>query len=69
MRRRFTETVPGTKIFSMATPLFVPMIEEGFIFDDVSNAIIRTYLSDPGLEGIQALDPGMYSLSDNQEPD
>jgi len=25
--------------------LLVPMIEEGFIFDDISNAIIRTYLS------------------------
>ncbi|MEN8203818.1 MAG: aspartate/glutamate racemase family protein, partial [Bacteroidota bacterium] len=37
----------GSKIqvSSMATPLFVPMIEEGFVFDDISNAIIRSYLS------------------------
>lgn len=28
-------------VSSLATPLFVPMIEEGFIFDDISNAIIR----------------------------
>ena len=66
--KKITEAVPGTKIFSMATPLFVPMIEEGFIFDDVSNAIIRTYLSDPGLEGIQALILGCthYPIIRNQ---
>jgi glutamate racemase len=46
---------PGTSIVSLATPLFVPMIEEGFIFDDISNAIIRTYLSKSSLSGIEAL--------------
>ncbi len=40
---------------SMATPLFVPMIEEGFIFDDISNAIIRSYLSSPMLKDISSL--------------
>ena len=47
--------IPGTEVISLATPLLVPMIEEGFIYDDISNAIIRTYLSHPSLEGIQAL--------------
>ncbi len=58
----------GTKVFSMATPLFVPMIEEGFIFDDISNAIIRTYLSDPGLSNIEALILGCthYPIIRNQ---
>lgn len=46
---------PGTEVVAMATPLLVPMIEEGFIFDDISTAIIRTYLSDNRLSGIQAL--------------
>ena len=46
---------PNLDVVSMATPLLVPMIEEGFIFDDVSNAIIRTYLSDDALAGIDAL--------------
>lgn len=46
---------PGTEVISMATPLLVPMIEEGFIFDDISNAIIRTYLSNDMLSGIQGL--------------
>lgn len=46
---------PQTEVISMATPLLVPMIEEGFIFDDISNAIIRTYLSNEILSGIEAL--------------
>ncbi len=36
---------PGAKVASMATPLLVPMIEEGFVNDDISDAIIKTYLS------------------------
>ncbi len=52
----------------MATPLLVPMIEEGFIFDDISNAIIRTYLSNESLAGIQALILGCthYPIIKNQ---
>ena len=43
------------EVVSLATPLLVPMIEEGFVFDDISNAIIRAYLSDPILTGIETL--------------
>jgi glutamate racemase len=43
------------EVISMATPLFVPMIEEGFIYDDISNAIIRAYLSDKRFSGIHTL--------------
>ena len=59
---------PETQVVSMATPLLVPMIEEGFIFDDISNAILRTYLSDPSLNGIQALILGCthYPIIKNQ---
>lgn len=59
---------PATTVVSLATPLLVPMIEEGFIFDDISNAIIRTYLSDPSLEGINALILGCthYPIIKNQ---
>lgn len=58
----------ATTIVSLATPLFVPMIEEGFIFDDISNAIIRTYLSNESLNGIQALILGCthYPIIRNQ---
>jgi glutamate racemase len=59
---------PGTKIISMATPLLVPMIEEGFIFDDISNAIIRAYLSNQSFMGIEALILGCthYPIIKNQ---
>ena len=65
---KLKETSPGTKVVSLATPLLVPMIEEGFIFDDISNAIIRTYLSDPSLTGIEALILGCthYPIIKNQ---
>jgi glutamate racemase len=58
----------STKVVSLATPLLVPMIEEGFIFDDISNAIIRTYLSNESLSGIEALILGCthYPIIKNQ---
>ena len=46
---------PGLNVNSLATPLFVPMIEEGFVFDDISNAIIRSYLSRKEMAGIDTL--------------
>ena len=65
---KLKEKSPGTSVISMATPLLVPMIEEGFIFDDISNAIIRAYLSNPSLDGIQALILGCthYPIIRNQ---
>jgi glutamate racemase len=59
---------PETDVASLPTPLFVPMIEEGFIFDDISNAIIRTYLSDQKLTGIDSLILGCthYPIIRNQ---
>lgn len=43
------------ELVSLATPLLVPMIEEGIRSDDVSNSIINRYLNDPSLEGINSL--------------
>jgi glutamate racemase len=62
------QTNPGTIVSSLATPLFVPMIEEGFIFDDISNAIIRTYLSRHELNGIDGIILGCthYPIIKNQ---
>ena len=59
---------PHITVESLATPMLVPMIEEGFIFDDISNAIIRTYLSKPELSQIQALILGCthYPIIKNQ---
>jgi glutamate racemase len=58
----------GLSVSSMATPLFVPMIEEGFIFDDISNAIIRNYLSRNDLSDIESLILGCthYPIIKNQ---
>ena len=66
--KKIEEKSPATDVISLATPLLVPMIEEGFIFDDISNAIIRTYLSNDSLAGIQALILGCthYPIIRNQ---
>jgi glutamate racemase len=58
----------GIIVSSMATPLLVPMIEEGFIFDDISNAIIRNYLSRNDIADIDALILGCthYPIIKNQ---
>ena len=65
---KLRERSPSTFVISLATPLLVPMIEEGFIFDDISNAIIRAYLSDKSLVGIQSLILGCthYPIIKNQ---
>ncbi len=59
---------PGLNVSALATPLFVPMIEEGFVFDDISNAIIRSYLSRKELIGIETLILGCthYPIIRNQ---
>ena len=66
--KKIGEASPETKVVSLATPLLVPMIEEGFIFDDISNAIIRTYLTNDIFSGIQALILGCthYPIIRNQ---
>jgi glutamate racemase len=59
---------PHLSVASLATPMLVPMIEEGFIFDDISNAIIRSYLSKPDLSQIDSLILGCthYPIIKNQ---
>lgn len=59
---------PHVSVASLATPMLVPMIEEGFIFDDISNAIIRSYLSKPELAQIDSLILGCthYPIIKNQ---
>ncbi|MEX2371471.1 MAG: glutamate racemase [Bacteroidales bacterium] len=49
------DKAPSLTVRSLATPLFVPMIEEGFISDDISDAIIRAYLSRKELNDIDTL--------------
>ncbi len=42
-------------ISTLATPLLVPMIEEGFFNNNISQTIINSYLSNKKLKGINAL--------------
>lgn len=46
---------PNIRLASLATPLLVPMIEEGFVHDQISHSVIENYLSDPALQNIEAL--------------
>ena len=39
----------------LATPLLVPMIEEGFIHNNISHDIIANYLSDDQLKAIDSI--------------
>ena len=45
----------GVDLHSLATPLLVPMIEEGFFQNAISDDIIGTYLGNPALADIDAL--------------
>ena len=66
--KKILSQAPSLRVNSLATPLLVPMIEEGFVFDDISNAIIRSYLGRPELEGIHSLILGCthYPIIRNQ---
>ena len=43
------------EVYSLATPLLSPMIEEGFINEKIAEKIIQNYLEDPILEKIDSL--------------
>lgn len=45
----------GITLHSLATPLLVPIIEEGFHNGEISRKIIEKYLGDPVLKDLQAL--------------
>ncbi|MGB0427925.1 MAG: glutamate racemase [Flavobacteriales bacterium] len=53
--RKIKAKYPNLKHTELATPLFAKMIEEGFIDNTISKEIIKSYLSQPELEAIDAL--------------
>lgn len=53
--RKITSLEKSIKVFSLATPLLAPMIEEGFFNNKISKTIIDNYLSKKELKDIQAL--------------
>jgi len=54
-RKKIDQLDLGVDLHALATPLLVPMIEEGFFAGRVSEEIIRAYLDHPTLQGIDAL--------------
>ena len=53
--RQIAEAAPTVHLKSLATPLLAPMIEEGFYEGAVAEQVLRAYLDDPHLDGIDAL--------------
>ena len=54
-QEKLARRIPSAEVKSMATPMLVPMIEEGYAHDDISHALIDNYLSNPLLQDIDAL--------------
>jgi glutamate racemase len=52
---KFLSKSPNIKLNALATPLLVPMIEEGFIDNKISHDIIDNYLSEDPLTDISGL--------------
>lgn len=46
---------PNLQVEVLATPLLVPMIEEGYAHDNISHAVIENYLKNPKFKDIDAL--------------
>ncbi len=69
--QKVTDLQAGIFLQSLPTPLLVPMIEEGFHKNEVSEAIIASYLSQPLFDGINAMVLGCthYPLIKNQISD
>ena len=53
--KKLQEINPNISLASLATPLLVPMIEEGFYRNEISDQIIGQYLENPILENVEAL--------------
>jgi len=54
-KNKILEKSPQCSVTSLSTPLLAPMIEEGFINEEISKTIIHNYLSNSKLHGIEKL--------------
>ena len=56
------------EVHSLATPLLVPVIEEGFLNTPISHSVIEQYVTDPQLKDVEALVLGCthYPLAFNE---
>ena len=55
---KLAEKNPEISLCALATPLLVPLIEDGFLGTGIDSDVLAHYLNDSALEGIQALVPG-----------
>lgn len=53
--RSLQQLRPDIEVISLATGLLAPLIEEGFVNNTVSQAVVQNYLSYPDFSGIDAL--------------
>ncbi len=53
--RLIRQYLPDVEVVSMATPLLVPIIEEGYIHHRISDVVLHEYLQNPTLQGIDTL--------------
>jgi len=54
-QKKIDELKVGIDLRTLATPLLVPMIEEGFFNGRISDEILKEYLSKEDIQGIKAL--------------
>ncbi|MFN0032094.1 MAG: glutamate racemase [Flavobacteriales bacterium] len=54
-QKKIERRKPTLRYAALATPLLATMIEEGFVSNNISSAVIEQYLQDPTLQGIDAL--------------
>ena len=54
-QEKLTRRKPSLPFAAMATPLLASMIEEGFYNDNISHAVLKEYLGDTQLAGIDGL--------------
>lgn len=52
---KLKDRAPLVTLKTLATPLLVPMIEEGFVHNKISHDVIENYLNAPELAGISSL--------------
>lgn len=53
--KKLRQLNPSLEVFSLATPLLAPMIEEGFFNNKISRTVIGSYLSRPKLKKVDGL--------------
>lgn len=54
-KRKLVELKPDIVVDQLATPLLAPMIEEGFVANNISKAVLDNYLGHTELKNIEAL--------------